>query len=190
MFDAEICHCNTAWLLIMGRWVERVVITVEVFDAVGYSKKAYNVPRWLRRYRPGCTRCWVGRWSRSSSPGGGKEASIHLFSRLWQSRGYFVASEWAQGGCTTLYQLPEEGKKVCLLLHDSHLCFSLSLLGRIWYEERGSRPRRFSRKLIHFIRQQNRSQCVIHGSRVAVQCAYAEAFPAYGLYSDCVSVQD
>lgn len=39
-----------------------------------------------------------------------------------EQRGYFIACEWAQGGCTTLYQLPEEGNTVLLLLNNFHLC--------------------------------------------------------------------
>lgn len=50
-----------------------------------------------------------------------------------EQRVYFVASVWAQGGCTTLYQLPEEGRKVLLLLNHFHLCvFSLSLVQSDW----------------------------------------------------------
>lgn len=42
-----------------------------------------------------------------------------------EQRSYFIACEWAQGGCTTLYQLPEEGKTVLLLLNN-HLCVFFS----------------------------------------------------------------
>lgn len=74
--------------------------------------------------RPGCARCSVGRRSRSSSPGGVQRGEYpSVFQEMAEQRGYFVASEWAQGGCTTLYQLPEEGKTVLLLLNNFHSCF-------------------------------------------------------------------
>lgn len=73
---------------------------------------------------PGCARCSVGRRSRSSSPGGVQRGEYpSVFQEMAEQRGYFVASEWAQGGCTTLYQLPEEGKTVLLLLNNFHSCF-------------------------------------------------------------------
>lgn len=84
-------------------------------------------------------------------------------------------SEWAQGGCTTLCQLPEEGRKVSLLLNHFHLCvFSPSISSPP--AEGPCPPWRMLCKLIHFI-----------------PCAYAEASPLlclwFALYSDCVSVQ-
>lgn len=123
---------------------------------------------------PGCARCSVGRRSRSSSPGGVQRGEYpSVFQEMAEQRGYFVASEWAQGGCTTLYQLPEEGKTVLLLLNNFHSCFFSPPSEALEPAYVQVEPYYSIAKLL--------SMRTNLGGRGSV-CARAEALAAYGLH--------
>lgn len=102
-----------------------------------------------------------------------------------EQSGYFVASEWAQGGCAALYQQPEEGKCVNTAQRFPLVCLSSSPSGR---QQTDLLPFAWPQGTwCNLILEQ-----VAPSAYMARGSASAETFPAQGfaLYSDCVSVQD
>lgn len=99
-----------------------------------------------------------------------------------EQRGYFVASEWAQGGCTTLYQLPEEGRKVLSLLNDFHLCFSLSYPIGLDSSVRVYMASEDNVQVDPFYSTAPTVPAWLGGRGSVSVRMYAEALPAYGLH--------
>lgn len=92
-----------------------------------------------------------------------------------EQRGYFGTSEWALGGCTTLYQLPEEGKKVLSPLNDFYLCVLFLSLRPLGFDgsRKGVWPLGLLYKSISFIRPWlggRGSVCVCSGLPLLMVC--------------------
>lgn len=137
-----------------------------------------RAPRRPRRCSPGCARCW----SRSGSPGGGEEASVHLFSRRWQSsEATFVASEWAQGWvCNTVSAARGGGRKCVITAQRFPLCFPF---------QADRTPANASRGYIVQVGSiLFHSKVTLSGSGLLL----CRGLPCscFTLYSECVSVRD
>lgn len=123
-FDAEMCHRIVGACACRLRAAEMKGQCGGRFR--GYWGKAHRIPGGPRHIKPppGVHTLLSGseippqltwRWERGEYPS--------VFQKMAEQRSHSVASEWAQGGCATLYQQPEERGIRC------YYCSAISIRG-------------------------------------------------------------